>query len=271
MKLYILNYGRLKLDSNIILARDTYISTENEGYIRPKWLTVPVMGALIVTEEHKILFDLGCMPNSMEEDGWPKSMRINTPWENEEDETPARQLAKIGLKPEDIDTVIVSHTHNDHFGNIADFAHADVYLPKEDWVNGLITLNSSSDPATYGPYIPQMFNVKMKRVHMVANGEDFELFPGVKIVTLPGHTLGLLGLMIRLENSGTILLPSDAVYCKENLGPPVHLSGSAADSLNMKKSIEKVQHLAKKHNAKIIYPHDMKEFENYKKIPEYYD
>lgn len=270
-KVYILKYGKLKLDSNIILARDTYLTTENESYIKPKWLTIPVIGALVMTEGHNVLFDLGCMPNAMEENGWPKVMRISTPFYPEPDENPVSQLAKIGLTPKDIDTVIVSHTHNDHFGNIADFAHAKVYLPREDWVTGLITLHSSTDPSTYGSYIPQMFNVRIREVHTVGIGEDFELYPGIEILTLPGHTLGLLGMAVHLKNSGTLLFPSDAVYSKANLGPPVHMSGSAADTVRMRESFEKVRKLALQYCAKIVFPHDAAELSTYRTIPEYYD
>ncbi len=49
------------------------------------------------------------------------------------------QLAAIGLTPEDIDIVLISHTHPDHVGNLrtADggkaFPRAAIFAPRADW------------------------------------------------------------------------------------------------------------------------------------------
>ena len=46
--------------------------------------------------------------------------------------TPTETLALVGLKPEDIDTVFITHAHFDHMGNLGDFPNAHVYVQEEE-------------------------------------------------------------------------------------------------------------------------------------------
>ena len=50
---------------------------------------------------------------------------------------------------------------------------------------------------------------------------DFELLPGVWIVTLPGHTWGTLGVAVQLRETGWVLLASDAIYLADTYGKPM--------------------------------------------------
>ena len=101
--------------------------------------------------------------------------------------------------------------------------------------------------------------------------DDLELFEGVKIVQLPGHTLGQMGVQLELENSGTLLYTTDAVFIRENLGPPPVAPGKTADHEAAMNSIEKVRKIAQEKNALICYGHDQAVFDTLKHAPEYYD
>ena len=101
--------------------------------------------------------------------------------------------------------------------------------------------------------------------------EDFELAPGVELVTLPGHTPGVLGMMVHLRKSGTLIFPQDAVYTRRNYGPPARASGIVFDSVAFFESIEKVRRLAKKHDARVMFSHDMEFFDGMKRAPEWYE
>jgi glyoxylase-like metal-dependent hydrolase (beta-lactamase superfamily II) len=104
---------------------------------------------------------------------------------------------------------------------------------------------------------------------MVVDG-DYELLPGVQLVSLRGHSAGTMGMMITLENSGTIICTSDAVLTSQNYEPPAAPTGGLLfDSIAYDQSIEKIRRLAKKHNAWILYSHDPNQ--KLKMPPEYYD
>ena len=101
--------------------------------------------------------------------------------------------------------------------------------------------------------------------------EDFELVPGVKIINLPGHTIGHAGIMVTLEYSGNMIFPLDALYSRANYGPPARLAGGVYDSLSFFKSTEKVRKLERDYNAKVMFSHDMEFFQTMRLAPHYYD
>ena len=77
--------------------------------------------------------------------------------------------------------------------------------------------------------------------------------------------------MVETKNDGVLIFPSDAIYTKANYGPPAKMSAIVYDSLAFLESIEKVRGLAKKLNAKVMFPHDMEFFQTLKLAPRYYD
>lgn len=55
--------------------------------------------------------------------------------------------------------------------------------------------------------------------YTLING-DYEVCPGVKCISLPGHSAGMMGLQIELDHGGTYLFARDAAYLAVNYGPP---------------------------------------------------
>lgn len=266
MKLYILNTGYLETDKNAVVACSV-VGTKSSPHIENKWIKLPVMAFLIDTGKEYILYDTGSNPEAMN-GYWQNIMQEVYPLYQKREERLENQLALCGVKPEDIKTVVLSHMHLDHAGNLQLFPHADVYVPKADYLNGLAAVHMSPDPEKHGGYIKGDLIRPAKQYHLVT--EDFELAPGVDIINLPGHTEGLLGMVVHL-NGGTIILPQDCVYTGEIYGPPAKASGLLFDSIAFFKSIEKVRSLEKKYNAKVIFAHDYEFFQTLKLAPEYYD
>jgi glyoxylase-like metal-dependent hydrolase (beta-lactamase superfamily II) len=127
----------------------------------------------------------------------------------------------------------------------------------------------NENPLTHGGYIKADMDVSVKQYHLVE--EDFEFAKGIEIVNLPGHTPGLLGIVVHLENEGTLIFPQDCVYSSEIYGPPAKASGLLYDSLSFFKSIEKVRALEKKYDAKVFFAHDEEFFKTIKLAPEFYE
>lgn len=266
MKIYILDHGHLECDSNQIVAMSTVGTLENPTP-NLKWIKVPVYQVLIDHPEAKILFDTGCHPDAMK-GYWPENLRKIFPYFYSEEQRIENQLGSIGLKPRDVDIVVQSHMHLDHAGNLHLFKHAPVYVHRQDFMYGLTLTHTNPDPATHGAYIKAELEVPC---NFQLVDEDFELLPGINIITLPGHTPGVLGLVLKLKKSGTFIFPADAIYTSGNYGPPGKFSGIVYDSLAFMKSIEKVRQIAKRENAKVIFGHDWDLYQALKKAPAYYD
>lgn len=268
MKAYILQLGVAGIDS-IKLVQYATLGTRSNKNPRHEWLEIPIWSVLVDHPQKKIIYDLGCIPNAME-DGWTFKQQESLPWGHAPEETMEGQLALVGLKPNDIDIVVASHLHVDHFGNIGLFCNADVYVPKEDWIAGLVAVHQTNDPQNHKGYIKACMQAPVRQYHPIAQGEDFELCPGVEVLTLPGHAPNLLAIVLHLEKEGTIIFPSDAVYNPTIYGPPARMAGICHDNSQFMESIEKVRRIQEKYRAKLFYSHHMEQYQELKKAPDYY-
>jgi len=266
MKLYILDTGYLETDKNNVISGAT-VGTHSHQKVVNEWIKLPVMAFLIETDQGYILYDTGSNPEAMN-GYWQNTLQEVYPLTQTTEQRLENQLDLCGVKPEEISTVILSHMHLDHAGNLNLFPHADVYVPKLDFMNGQAQVRLNPDPNTHGGYVKGDMDVSVKQYHLVE--DDFTIFPGVDVINLPGHTAGLLGLVVHL-NSRTIILPQDCIYTSEIYGPPVKMSGLLYDSIAFPKSIEKVRRLAQKYSAKVIFAHDEKFFPTLKIAPEFYE
>jgi len=266
MKLYILNTGYIETDSNFVVGCSV-VGTFSQPKITNQITKLPVMAFLIETDDGYILYDTGSNPEAMN-GYWPKHLQEIYPSYQSEDERLENQLVKCGVKPEDIKTVVLSHFHMDHSGNLNLFPHADVYAPKADFLNAMVSVHSSPDPSQHGAYIKAEMDFMVKQYHLV--DEDMELTSGIELINLPGHAPGLLGMVLHLKG-GTYILPQDCLYTAAIYGPPAKGSGLIYDSLAFFKSIEKVRKLEKKYDAKVIFAHDIDFFQTLKLAPDYYE
>ncbi|NKL39108.1 MBL fold metallo-hydrolase [Rhizobium leguminosarum bv. viciae] len=131
-------------------------------------------------------------------------------------------LAAIGLKPDDIDAIVISHTHPDHVGNLrtADggkaFPRATAFLPKADWDFFVRT-----DPdLSYMP-VPEEFRLRFAaaiKSSLEPVAKDVELYeagaeivPGLTTIVASGHTPGMATFLVHSGND-QLLLTADLAY-----------------------------------------------------------
>lgn len=95
-------------------------------------------------------------------------------------------LDKESVGPEDIDTVIYTHLHNDHAANCNLFKNATIVFQKDEWTNLINPLPVQQIRKDYDQdVIGELLSMKTLRVD-----GDFELEEGLKVYKTPGHTLG---------------------------------------------------------------------------------
>ena len=254
MKVFVLDTGYLETDASGIISGES-------GPIR-----LPVMAFLIQTDDGYILFDTGCRHDSMDGYWSPKITNSYTLVQ-----TPAQrleaQLALCGVTPEEISAVVLSHLHFDHTGGLYLFPHAKVYAPRADFTVAQTRVRINPDPFTHGGYCRRDMD-SWQNVFTLCD-QDFDLCPGVRVVQLPGHTPGLMGLMVTLADQ-TLLLPQDCVYTTQNFGPPVRRTGSAYNWDDYHASIEKLRALAEQTGGTILFAHDWAHFQTVRKAPDFY-
>jgi len=115
-----------------------------------------------------------------------------------------KSLANEGLKPEDIDTLIYTHLHNDHAANCQLFTQAVLIYQKDEWLNLLAPLPVQQIRRDYDPDVIQEIS-KMER--LVVEG-DLELVEGIRLLKTPGHTLGSQSVAVNTPK-GVVVLVGD--------------------------------------------------------------
>ena len=116
----------------------------------------------------------------------------------------ADQLAQIGVKPEQVEFVGISHYHGDHTGQAAAFPKAKLLIGAAD----LAALKAVPPPAGTAPSHLKPWLSDGAAVEALI--EDRDVFGDGRVVVLmtPGHTPGHSSLLVKLAG-GNVLLSGD--------------------------------------------------------------
>jgi glyoxylase-like metal-dependent hydrolase (beta-lactamase superfamily II) len=198
-------------------------------YVDRGWseTTLPVNVVVVEHPEGVCLFDAGQTASAAEPGyfaGWYPFFRLAR-FELGPDDEAAPQLAGLGLTPEDVRWVVLSHLHTDHVGGLAPFAHADVVVVRKEWKR------ASGLGGRLRGYLPQRWPAGLVPRLVDLDGPPLGPFPATHdlagdgsmlLVPTPGHTPSHAGLVVR-DGPRTFLLAGDA-----ELPPPV-MAWCAAD------------------------------------------
>jgi N-acyl homoserine lactone hydrolase len=163
--------------------------------------------------------------------------------------TLASELARIGIRPEQIDLVALSHIHGDHIGQAATFATARLLIGKADW-DALAQPAHSGEAAQLAPWV-----TGHAPKSLVAGDRDIFGDGSVAMLATPGHTPGHHSLLVRLAARGTVLLTGDLYYSAQQYASrsvPVH-NDNAARTLA---SFRRFDALAAASHATVIIQHE---------------
>ena len=163
------------------------------------------------------------------------------------------QLKKVGLKPENLYAVIMSHGHLDHCGALEDLAGTDVpiYFQKLE----LEHINKQVASGKNTAYIPADFD-KLAQCNVRTIDGIFDVFGDESVIVLPtpGHTPGHQSVLVRTNDGQTLILAQDACYTLENMFaniPP----GLATDIPDAMVSIHHFKAMTVL-GAQLVPPHD---------------
>ncbi len=229
---------------------------------------VPVPYFLIEHPEGYVLFDTGNAYETVhnKHEHWGSAAEAYDPVMSEE-EWVVNAIQKVGVKPEDIKYVVLSHLHLDHAGGVGHFPNARYVVQRKELHFAYVP-----DPYMKAAYIRKDFDKDVKWAILEGEQDDnFDLFRDGKIIVkfTPGHTPGHQSLLLNLEKTGPMLLTADSCYTTENLDEDV-LPGLVADPISTVKTIERFR-LMREQGVKIVTGHDPEAWKSYKKAPEFYE
>ena len=168
---------------------------------------------------------------------------------------PLHAIRDLGVSPQSVEALIVSHFHYDHVGNARALPSSRVLVPAHE----LEFWRSSADAPTHvTEHVEQreldyLFDLEAAGGLEKYKGGDAVL-PGVEAIELPGHTPGHCGFMVETF-SGPLLLAVDAVHFHIELerGWPFWVY---VDLTEVHRSYETVRNLLAASGARLIPGHD---------------
>jgi len=205
--------------------------------VHPELIEGPVISYLILGEGHNILVDTG----GSAPDGVRWMPYFRTPGQN-----PVEQLAQFGLKPEEIDTVILTHLHWDHSGNNALFPNARFLVQRREYEEFLSKLDNKRD------YDAEL---TLPTKYEFIDG-DAEIYRGISVMLIPGHTAGFQCVIIETAGKPHIILGDTAVRLEHWEVQPRLIQNKGYDGDLLMRGIERIDAM----DAVILPGHDMDVF-----------
>jgi glyoxylase-like metal-dependent hydrolase (beta-lactamase superfamily II) len=170
--------------------------------------------------------------------------------------TPADVLPSLGIAPETVRTVVVTHAHWDHTGNLSQFPDAEIVLSQAEydfWTSAVASrthfaLHSEPDEIALLAEARRQGRLRLTR------SEGTTLAPGIDLIQVGGHTPGELIVTVD-DGAGKVILASDALHHYEEVNqdrPYAILSDLPA----MYRAYDLLAEMAAAPGARLVAGHD---------------
>lgn len=175
------NYGKS------VLAESMVFENGSEGKYRPILFRI----FLLKTENRLMLVDAGCVTMP----GFDMKEFIG----------PIRALQNIGVLPDEITDVIITHSHHDHIECVSCFKNAVIYIQKDEYEEGRDYFNEDLNILTFD--------------------EEMEISDGIRAVKIGGHSKGS-SIVEVADDRKTYIIAGDECYVKECLDKQIPTGAS---------------------------------------------
>jgi glyoxylase-like metal-dependent hydrolase (beta-lactamase superfamily II) len=195
---------------------------------------MPVWAYLIEHPEGVWLIDAGASPRYRDPQSWsfdPVSRRLVQSFirlDVHDDETLLARLRDLGVDPDRIRGIVLTHQHVDHTGSVPDFPGADVWTSEAE----------DAAAQTIGAMHPLWRSATTKLRHVEEEGTPREdrasasVFltndQRVEVVTTPGHTPGSLSVRLGIDG-GDVWMIGDTAFTADALDPGAPTAGIHTD------------------------------------------
>ena len=175
---------------------------------------------------------------------------------------PIDALVQVGIDPDTVEDVVITHLHFDHAGNIDRFGKARFHI--QDAEVDFATGRCMCDAFIRRPFDVEDVVALVRRTYadrVVFHDGDDDLLPGLTLHSFPGHRAAVQGLRVNTPR-GPVLLASDATHYFANVlnMKPFNLTVDSRDTLDSYRKLMAVSggadRLIPGHDPKIrqLYP-----------------
>jgi glyoxylase-like metal-dependent hydrolase (beta-lactamase superfamily II) len=168
-------------------------------------------------------------------------------------------LAEVGVSPEEVDFVTLSHLHFDHAGGTSRFPKAKFVIQRREleFAAAAMPHNSAARSATTAADVVSVVELNWQGRVLLVDGDAEALVPGMDAYLTPGHTAGTMTVCLDTVRP-RVCYSSDAVYTYRNLDEDIPL-GLALDSYQAVESFRKIRRILR--GGVLIPGHEPRIFE----------
>jgi glyoxylase-like metal-dependent hydrolase (beta-lactamase superfamily II) len=267
VRIRVLECGHTTLDYELaVTVSPEEAVTRERPENRRRLLTHPIYAYVVEHPEGRLIVDTGVSAEFAKQ--WRKSFYAGAMAHDPgPDGTFVQRLEQNRLGPEDFDYVVLSHLHTDHAGNAPLFKTAGAkILVHEDELRGAVLVKGGlvrDDDITLWGVTSQQGFVRANYGFLVPDRAttvygDMEIMKGVWVVSVPGHTWGTVGVAVRLERQGWVLIASDAIYLADTYRRPFVGSILNQNQELWARSAVKIRRMVEQYDMKVLPGHDDK-------------
>jgi glyoxylase-like metal-dependent hydrolase (beta-lactamase superfamily II) len=130
---------------------------------------------------------------------------------------PLEALQRLGLEPSSVSTILVTHLHYDHIGNLAAFPQAELIVPRAelDFWTGPFARRMQFASHVEPREVESVDEARRSGRVRLTDGTE-QILDGITTTVVGGHSPGQLVVVVS-SASGRVVLTSDAVHFYEEL------------------------------------------------------
>ncbi len=142
--------------------------------------------------------------------------KFMTRWKPVDYQKPSDAIRVLGITPEQVTDIIVSHVHWDHADGIDLFPNATVWIQRDEYEHHVGDRGASLDRAADALDAAMLFTLRQAGRVRLIEGDAQEIMPGIRVYTGGKHTFASQYAGVETAR-GTVVLASDNAYLYENL------------------------------------------------------
>jgi glyoxylase-like metal-dependent hydrolase (beta-lactamase superfamily II) len=124
--------------------------------------------------------------------------------------------AVLGITPDAVTDIVVSHVHWDHVDGADLFPRARVWIQREEFTHHVGANGAVLDRAIAADDAKMLAGIQAAGRLQLIDGDDREILPGIRVYTGGKHTFASQYVSVRTR-AGAVVIASDNAYLYENL------------------------------------------------------
>jgi glyoxylase-like metal-dependent hydrolase (beta-lactamase superfamily II) len=138
---------------------------------------------------------------------------------------PDKALERLGIKPEEVTDVVVTHMHWDHADGVDLFPKARVWIQKDEFAyyTGAAWQPGGNGGGVDPDDVLTLVKLNTQRRVSLVDGDAKEIIPGVTVYTGGRHTFASQYVGVNTK-AGCVVIASDNLYLYENLDKHVPIA-----------------------------------------------